>query len=183
MFASSTQKHVTDHRVIIIRSSLQGLFYCCCHNLTSVTGNESDPRSAVYIHTSKGKALCTFLKLQTALNNSVYEAGQLIDKLGLPKFGPEQLEDVEDFDMKTPGAGLMTLNAKFWGLDPEAAKVEFLKKFDTVAKVKGAIQVGKAVCLKVLSGVVNHIAPAGTNRFCLYSHMSTELTSHRSAHA
>lgn len=169
--ASSTQSQNTDHKVMC--SSLQGLFCCCCHYLTSVTGYESEPRSAVYINTSKGKALCTFLKLQTAVNHSVYEAGQLMDQLGLPKFGPEQLEDVEDFDMTTPGAGLMTLNAKFWGRDPEAAKVEFMKKFDTVKKVKGAVQVGKAVCLKVLSGVVNHIAPAGTNRFC---YMSTELS-------
>ena len=111
-----------------------------------------------------------------------------MDQLGLPKFGPDQLEDVEDFDMTTPGAGLMTLNAKFWGRDPEAAKVEFMKKFDTVKKVKGAVQVGKAVCLKVLSGVVNHIAPAGTNRFvtCQLSLAATSqnnLYSHRSAHA
>lgn len=57
--------------------------------MTSVTGYESDPRSAVYIDTSKGKVtqiqwkcaeivgvnanakvLCTFTKLQTVINNS-----------------------------------------------------------------------------------------------------------------
>ena len=69
-----------------------------------------------------------------------------MDSLGLPKFGPEQLKDVEvecinagvrvvvlictsDFDMKTPGAGLMTINAKLWGPDPVAAQMEFLKRF------------------------------------------------------
>lgn len=63
--------------------------------------------------------------------------------------------------MKTPGAGLMTLNAKFWGRDPEAAQLEVLKRFDNLARIKPAVQAGKAACLKVLAGVVNHIAPAG----------------------
>ncbi len=39
-------------------------------------GYESDPRSAVYINTSKGKALCTFSKLQTAVNDSANEAAK-----------------------------------------------------------------------------------------------------------
>ena len=73
--------------------------------------------------------------------------------------------------MKTPGAGLMTVNAKFWGPDPEAAKTEFMKQFDTIGKVKVAVQVGKTVCLKVLSGVVNHIAPAGTNLIIVACHL------------
>jgi hypothetical protein len=57
-------------------------------------GYESDPRSAVYINTRKGKALCTFSKLQTAVNNSANEAARLMDKLMLPIFGPEQLKEV-----------------------------------------------------------------------------------------
>ena len=63
--------------------------------------------------------------------------------------------------MKTPGQGLMTINAHFWGADAEAAQKLYMKQFDTIAKVKRAVQIGNTVCLKVLSGAVNHIAPAG----------------------
>ena len=62
----------------------------------------------------------------------------------------------------------MTLNAKFWGRDPEAAQLEVLKRFDNLARIKPAVQAGKAACLKVLAGVVNHIAPAG-QRMPIYS--------------
>jgi hypothetical protein len=40
-------------------------------------------------------------------------------------------------------------------------QVEFLKQFNTVAKVKNAVRIGKETCLEVLAGVVNHMAPAG----------------------
>ena len=55
----------------------------------------------------------------------------------------------------------MSVNAKFWGRDPQREQVEFMKQFNNMAKVKSAIQILKAVCLKVLAGGVNHIAPAG----------------------
>ena len=71
------------------------------------------------------------------------------------------LNRTSDFDMKTAGTGLMSTNAKFWGQDPQREQVDFLKQFDTMAKCKSAVQILKTVCLKVLSGVINHIAPAG----------------------
>jgi hypothetical protein len=61
----------------------------------------------------------------------------------------------------------MTVNAKMWGPNPETSQTELLKQFNTLSKVKSAVQVGKTVCLKVLSGVVNHIAPAGRNQIIL----------------
>lgn len=118
-------------------------------------------RSAVYINTGKGKALCTFTKLQNVVDGSVKKAHALMDKLGLPQFPPENLKRVQDFDMKTPKQGLMTINEHFWGPDPEAAQIDFMKQFNTVAKVKCAVQMGKEVCLEVLAGVINHMAPAG----------------------
>lgn len=88
-----------------------------------------------------------------------------MDKLGLPMFTPDMLQRVRDFDMKTPGQGLMTLNESFWGLDPEAAQLAFIKKFDTMKKVEAAVQTGDHICLGIVSGVVNHMAPAGK---CLF---------------
>lgn len=116
-------------------------------------------RSAVYINTGKGKALCTFTKLKNVVNGSVKKAHALMDKFGLPLFPPENLKRVQDFD--TPKEGLMTVNEHFWGPDPEAAQIDFMKQFNTVAKVKSAVQIGKEVCLEVLAGVINHMAPAG----------------------
>lgn len=92
---------------------------------------------------------------------SVKKAHTLMDKLRLPQFPPEHLRRVQDFDMKTPKEGLMTVNDHFWGPDPEAAQIEFIKQFNTVAKVKNAVQMGREICLEVLAGVINHMAPAG----------------------
>ncbi len=65
--------------------------------------------------------------------------------------------------MKTPGHGLMTVNDKFWGPDPKAAQLQFLRQFNTVDKVKSAVRLGKDICLELLAGVINHMAPAGLN--------------------
>jgi hypothetical protein len=75
-----------------------------------------------------------------------------MDSWGLPRVGPERLKEVEgkcffrnvgdkcsllnctsDFDMKTPGAGLMTVNAKMWGPNPETSQTELLKQFNTLS--------------------------------------------------
>ena len=55
----------------------------------------------------------------------------------------------------------MTLNQHFWGADYDNAIMKFLEQFDTVPKVQAAKKCGTAVCLQTLSGVVNHMAPAG----------------------
>lgn len=84
-----------------------------------------------------------------------------MDKLQLPKFSPDMLQLVRDYDMKTPGEGLMTVNASCWGPDPETAQLEYIKRFDTMQKIKEAVEIGNRVCLEIVSGVVNHMAPAG----------------------
>ncbi len=124
-------------------------------------GHKDDPRSAVYINTNKGAVLCTFTKLQKVLNDAARDATDRMDQLGLPDFTPDMLHRVRDFDMKTPGKGLMTENESFWGLDPEAAQLAFIKKFDTMKKVEAAVRTCDHVCLGIVSGVVNHMAPAG----------------------
>lgn len=84
-----------------------------------------------------------------------------MNELQLPQFTPTMLKMVKDFDMKTPGAGLMTENDSLWGADPERAQLQLLEKYNTMKKVKSALQLCDAVCLGVVSGVVNHMAPAG----------------------
>ncbi len=64
-------------------------------------------RSAVYINTGKGKALCTFAKLQNAVNGSLHKAHNLMNKLNLPEFPTENLKRVRDYDMKTPSEGIV----------------------------------------------------------------------------
>ncbi len=54
----------------------------------------------------------------------------------------------------------MTLNEHFWGPDSAVAIKKFLERFDTVRKVTDAEKCGKAVCLKTLAGIINHMAPA-----------------------
>jgi hypothetical protein len=41
--------------------------------------------------------------------------------------------------MKTPKAGLMCVNAKFWGQDPQREQIEFIKQFHTLAECKSAV--------------------------------------------
>jgi hypothetical protein len=86
-----------------------------------------------------------------------------MDKLYLPKFTPDMLKRVKDHDMKTPGEGLMTLNESFWGPDPETSQLQCIRKFDTMQKIKNAVDIGNHVCLGIVSGVVNHMAPAGVS--------------------
>jgi hypothetical protein len=124
-------------------------------------GHEDDPRSAVYINTNKGRVLCTFKKLQNVLEDAYKEADSRMDELQLPKFTPDMLGRVKDFDIKTPGAGLMTENDSLWGVDPESVQLKLLEKYNTIKKVKTASQLCDAVCLGIVSGVVNHMAPAG----------------------
>jgi hypothetical protein len=84
-----------------------------------------------------------------------------MDKLELPKFTPDMLKLVTDYDMKTPGEGLMTVNDSCWGHDPETAQLEYIRRFDTMQKINEAVKIGNRVCLEIVSGVVNHMAPAG----------------------
>jgi hypothetical protein len=93
------------------------------------------------------------------------EADARMDKLQLPKFTPEMLANVQDFDMRTPGEGLMTVNDSLWGLDPEREQLKILRKYDTMKKVKIALQLCDDACLGMVSGVVNHMAPAGLDFF------------------
>lgn len=71
----------------------------CVYNRTT--------RSAVYINTGKGKALCTFAKLQNVVDGSLHKAHNLMNKLNLPEFPPKNLKSVRDYDMKTPSEGIM----------------------------------------------------------------------------
>jgi hypothetical protein len=55
----------------------------------------------------------------------------------------------------------MTMNQFFWGTDVVGKQLEFLNKFDTVDKVKIAFHAAQSVCMNILTGVINHMAPAG----------------------
>jgi hypothetical protein len=66
-----------------------------------------------------------------------------------------------DYDIKTPGQGIMTFNKDLWGESPDAAQLDILNTFNTMNKIKSAVAMGNLVCTEILCGVVNHMAPAG----------------------
>jgi hypothetical protein len=126
-----------------------------CHR---PAGHESDPRSAVYVKTGKENALCTFAKLSSLVNATMNEQGHAMDELGIPQFTADLLSQVSDFHHSTPGSGLMTLNAHFWGKsrgDIEAAQLAVVRRFSNRAECEAALRTGKNVCLECLTGIVN----------------------------
>jgi hypothetical protein len=124
------------------------------------TGHESDPRSAVYVKTGKENALCTFSKLSNLVNATLKDQGHAMDTLGIPQFTADMLPQVRDFHHSTPGSGLMTLNAHFWGKDREAietAQISMLRRFKNRSECMAALRTGKNVCLECLTGAFFNI--------------------------
>jgi hypothetical protein len=88
------------------------------------------------VKTGKENALCTFTKLSSLVNATMKEQGHAMDKLGIPQFTADLLSQVSDFHHNTPGSGLMTLNAHFWGKsrgDIEAAQLAVVRRFSNRA--------------------------------------------------
>ena len=55
----------------------------------------------------------------------------------------------------------MTLNRHFWGDDTESVQLKILNTFNSIEKAQHAEKVGRSICLSILTGVINHMAPAG----------------------
>ena len=51
------------------------------------------------------------------------------------------------------------INKPFFKYSP--IRMHANKKIDTMKKVEAAVQTGDHICIGIVSGVVNHIAPAG----------------------
>ena len=123
-----------------------------CHR---PAGHESDPRSAVYVKTGKENALCTFSKLSRLVNATMNEQGHAMDQLGIPQFTADMLPQVRDFHHSTPGSGLMSLNAHFWGNSREAieaAQLAVVRKF-TRRGVKATTGNAQRRSLKINLGI------------------------------
>ena len=67
------------------------------------------------------------------------------------------------FDVRTPGAGLMTINENLWGNEPKKSQLKILNRFNDFKKIEGAFHIGKCICMLILTGIINHMAPAGKN--------------------
>jgi hypothetical protein len=59
------------------------------------------------------------------------------------------LKLVTDYDMKTPAEGLMTVNDSSWGHDPETAQLEYIKRFDTMQKIRKAVKIAPPQCAQL----------------------------------
>jgi hypothetical protein len=50
---------------------------------------------------------------------------------------PKLIIDNPDFDISTPGQGLMTLNIHFWGDDAAQKQIKLLNTFNNPSKLQG----------------------------------------------
>ena len=99
--------------------------------------------------------------LRQVIDDTDRDQHERMDRLGIPLFTIDMLKRVKDYDVKTPGHGIMTFNKELWGPDPEKAQLNVMKKFNTMEKIRSAFLIGNLVCTETLSGVVNHMAPGG----------------------
>ena len=129
-----------------------------CHR---PAGNENDPRSAVYVVTANGPVLCTFQMFRNLRSSTITNMNHLMNMMGLPEFTRPMLASVKDYDVKTPGKGIQTMNDHLWGEGPAAKQLEILNKFNTPSKAESALNSGRSICLRVLTGLISHMGPAG----------------------
>jgi hypothetical protein len=85
--------------------------------------------TAVYVMTPKRKVLCTFVMLQSVVATAIQEASTIMNTLRVPAFGADQLSQVQDYDMSTPGQGIETMNAHLWGKNPQESLLAILQQF------------------------------------------------------
>jgi hypothetical protein len=100
--------------------------------------------------------------LQNVVSTAMNDANVLMDRMGLPSFTKDMLEKVQgdvmifmialslltqlptlnrdpsDFDVNTPGQGLMTLNNHLWGEDATRRQIDLLNTFDNPSKLQGS---------------------------------------------
>ena len=65
--------------------------------------------------------------LRQVIDNTDNDQHERMDRLGIPRFTIDMLKHVTDYDVRTPGQGIMTFNKKLWGPEPEKAQLDVMK--------------------------------------------------------
>ena len=76
--------------------------------------------------------------LRQVIDDTDKDQNERMDRLGIPPFTIDMLKHVKDYDVRTPGQGIMTFNKALWGPEPEKAQLDVVKKFNTIDKIRSA---------------------------------------------